>query len=803
MNSLALKTIVILFLLFSTFFPATMASQKAASPVFSSASPEAVGMSSERLRQIETVVGESIARGELPGAVVLVGRQGRIVYRRAFGNRVVQPAKVPMTLDTVFDLASLTKVVATATSIMVLVDQGKVRLWDPVARYVPEFAQQGKGRITVEQLLLHRAGLIADNDMADYQQGPEQAMERVYALATVAEPGTRFIYSDVGYIMLGEIVRRVSGKRLDEFARESVFRPLGMNETAFLPSGKLRERSAPTEQREGRWMVGEVHDPRSYALGGVAGHAGLFSTAGDLARYCQMILNGGAIGGARILSPMGVRRMTEARGLPFNEMRGLGWDINTGYSSNRGDLLPIGSFGHTGFTGTSLWIDPSSQTFVVFLSNRVHPDGKGDVTPLRGRVASIVAASIVMPPVPISSTAEMAVMMPSSSPPASSQPQPVGTLKVLTGIDVLRRDGFRQLEGRHVGLVTNHTGRSSDGQSTIDLLFAAKNLKLVSLFSPEHGIRGKLDEAVGDTVDEKTGLPIYSLYGQRRRPTADTLKGVDTLVFDMQDIGARFYTYITTLGYAMEEAARNGIRFVVLDRPNPINGVDVEGPVADRDALSFTAYHPIPVRHGMTVGELAQMYNGERRIGADVQVIKVEGWRRSAWFDATGLEWVNPSPNMRSLNAAALYPGLCLMEATNLSMGRGTDKPFEMIGAPWLDDRRLAEELNKRNLPGVRFMPTRFTPQSSRFAHEDCGGVHVIITDRGAVRSVAVGIEIAAALRRLHPEAWKVDEVGRLMVNRAALEMLKRGDSPDSIIRGWEEQLTQFKQIRQKYLLYP
>jgi uncharacterized protein YbbC (DUF1343 family) len=603
--------------------------------------------------------------------------------------------------------------------------------------------------------------------------------------------------------MLGEIVRRVSGKRLDEFARESVFRPLGMNETAFLPSGKLRERSAPTEQREGRWMVGEVHDPRSYALGGVAGHAGLFSTAGDLARYCQMILNGGAIGGARILSPMGVRRMTEARGLPFNEMRGLGWDINTGYSSNRGDLLPIGSFGHTGFTGTSLWIDPSSQTFVVFLSNRVHPDGKGDVTPLRGRVASIVAASIVMPPVPISSTAEMAVMMPSSSPPASSQPQPVGTLKVLTGIDVLRRDGFRQLEGRHVGLVTNHTGRSSDGQSTIDLLFAAKNLKLVSLFSPEHGIRGKLDEAVGDTVDEKTGLPIYSLYGQRRRPTADTLKGVDTLVFDMQDIGARFYTYITTLGYAMEEAARNGIRFVVLDRPNPINGVDVEGPVADRDALSFTAYHPIPVRHGMTVGELAQMYNGERRIGADVQVIKVEGWRRSAWFDATGLEWVNPSPNMRSLNAAALYPGLCLMEATNLSMGRGTDKPFEMIGAPWLDDRRLAEELNKRNLPGVRFMPTRFTPQSSRFAHEDCGGVHVIITDRGAVRSVAVGIEIAAALRRLHPEAWKVDEVGRLMVNRAALEMLKRGDSPDSIIRGWEEQLTQFKQIRQKYLLYP
>jgi len=762
-------------------------------------SPEAVGMSARHLAHIEEIVQEAIARRELPGAVILVARQGRIVYWRAFGYRAVEPERIPMTRDTVFDLASLTKVVATATSVMILVERGKIRLGDPVSRYIPEFAQNGKERITIEQLLQHRGGLIADNDLADYRDGPEKAMERIYALGTIAEPGTRFIYSDVGYIVLGELVRRVSGQRLDDFARENIFRPLGMRETTFTPTGALRQRCAPTERREGRWLQGEVHDPRAHALGGVAGHAGLFSTARDLAIYCQMILNGGEFRGVRILSPLSVRRMVESRGLPFQEMRGLGWDINTGYSSNRGDLFPIGSFGHTGFTGTSFWIDPTSQTFVIFLSNRVHPDGRGDVTSLRGRVASIVAAAIRRPPLPELWPAPPTIWREPERPRVRESPE---TATVLNGIDVLRRDGFRLLEGRRVGLITNHTGRARDGTSTIDLLARAPNVTLVALFSPEHGLRGQADEPVGDTVDEKTGLPVYSLYGPRRRPTAEMLRGLDTLVFDIQDIGARFYTYITTMGYALEEAAARGIRFIVLDRPNPINGQDVEGPVADPEALSFTAYHSIPIRHGMTSGELALLFNAERRIGADLHVVKMEGRRREYWFDQTGQEWVNPSPNMRSLTAATLYPGIALLETTNVSVGRGTDRPFEVFGAPWMDGRRVAEALNRRGIPGVRFVPIRFTPRASTFAGEECGGVAIVITERAAVRPVRLGIEIAVVLRRLYPETWRIEAFGRLLAHRRTLELLNSGADAETIERAWQAELERFRQIRRRYLLY-
>ncbi|GBC76757.1 Esterase EstB [bacterium HR08] len=761
--------------------------------------PEAVGMSSRHLAHIDAIVQEAIARRELPGAVILVARQGRIVYWRAFGDRAVEPERIPMTRDTVFDLASLTKVVATATSVMILVERGKIRLGDPVARYIPEFAQNGKERITIEQLLQHRGGLIADNDLADYRDGPEKALERIYALRTVAEPGTRFIYSDVGYIVLGELVRRVSGQRLDDFAREHIFRPLGMMETTFTPTGALRERCAPTERREGRWMIGEVHDPRAYALGGVAGHAGLFSTARDLAIYCQMMLNGGTFRGVRILSPLSVRRMIEVRHLPPGEMRGLGWDVHTGYSSNRGDLFPIGSFGHTGFTGTSLWIDPASRTFVIFLSNRVHPDGRGDVTSLRGRVASVVAAAILRPPLPELWSPPWAIAPHVERPRARA---PVETTSVLNGIDVLRRDGFRLLEGRRVGVITNHTGRARDGTSTIDLLARAPKVTLVALFSPEHGLRGQADGPVGDAVDEKTGLPIYSLYGPRRRPTAEMLRGLDTLVFDIQDIGARFYTYITTMGYAMEEAAARGIRFIVLDRPNPINGQDVEGSVADPDALSFTAYHPIPIRHGMTIGELALLFNAERKIGADLHVVKMEGWKREYWFDQTDQEWVNPSPNMRSLTAATLYPGVALLETTNVSVGRGTDRPFELFGAPWMDGRRVAEELNRRDIPGVRFVPIRFTPRASPFAGEECGGVAIVVTERAAVRPVRLGIEIAVVLHRLYPETWRVDAFGRLLAHRRTLELLKSGAEAETIERAWLTELERFRHIRQRYLLY-
>jgi uncharacterized protein YbbC (DUF1343 family)/CubicO group peptidase (beta-lactamase class C family) len=774
-----------------------------------SAAPASVGMSASQLAHIDEAVQADIAKHQLPGAVVLVGRQGKIVWRKAYGNRALEPQTEPMTADTIFDMASLTKVVATATSMMILVERGQVRLGDPVSRYIPEFAAAGKRGITVEQLMTHRSGFQADNDVEDYQQGPEKAFQKIWNLAPVAAAGSRFVYSDVNYIVLAELVRRVSGKPLDEFAAENIYRPLGMKETGFKPAASLQPRIAPTEKRGDHWMRGEVHDPRAYLLGGVAGHAGLFSTVNDLAIFCQMVLDKGSYHGVRVLSPLGVTRMTEARVSGGNasdgNARGLGWDINTSYSSNRGDLFPVGSFGHTGFTGTSIWIDPATETFVVFLSNRVHPalDPKQpqDVSPLRSKVASIVAASIVAPPYSTkpSSIYEAPATLPGGT---GAAPPRAAAAPALNGIDVLARDGFALLKGRRVGLITNQTGRDRDSRSTIDLLKAAPGVTLVSLFSPEHGIRGLLDEKVSDSVDEKTGLPIYSLYADTRKPTPEMLKGIDTLVYDIQDVGARFYTYISTLGLTLEEAAKNNIRFVVLDRVNPIDGRDVEGPLADADKLSFTAYHSIPVRHGMTVGELAQLYNGERGLHADLHVVKVENWQRGEWFDETGLLWTNPSPNMRSVTEAALYPGVALVETTNVSVGRGTNTPFELVGAPWIDGRKLAAALNESRLSGVRFVPVRFTPNASTHKDADCGGVNIVITDRAQFEPVTTGLEIAVQLVKLYPRDFAASGLLRLLASQTVYDALRNGADARALRQLWESDLANFRIIRSKYLLY-
>jgi len=372
-----------------------------------------LGMSAERLARMDQVIQASIEKRELPGAVVLVARHGRIAWRKAYGSRAVEPQREIMTADTIFDLASLTKIVATATSIMILVEQGKVRLSDPVVEFIPQMKGGGRDAITLEQLLTHTAGFAPDFDLRERWTGYDEAIKRLYREPLRNQPGVRFVYSDINYIALGEVVHRVSRQTLDEFARRNIFAPLGMRDTGFNPAAALKSRIAPTEKRRGQmnylgdsgenagpqgeqWLRGQVHDPTSFRMSGVAGHAGLFSTADDLAIFCQMILNGGTYNGARILSPMGVATMTRPRAIAENgSARGLGWDIATSFSTNKGDLFPLGSFGHTGFTGTSMWIDPASDSFVIFLSNRVHPDGKGDVGPLRARVASIVASSIM------------------------------------------------------------------------------------------------------------------------------------------------------------------------------------------------------------------------------------------------------------------------------------------------------------------------------------------------------------------------------------------------------------------------
>ena len=744
------------------------------------ADPAKLGLDADLLARIDDAVADALENGQLPGAVVLIVHHGQIVFRKAYGNRCIQPV-IAMTLDTLFDLASLTKPIATATSTFVLLERGKLHLHDPVGKHLPAFRRKETEGITLAHLLLHTSGLIADNALADYEAGRARARAHLFKLNPTAPPGSKFTYSDVGFMLLGEVVEAVSGMSLDAFAAKNVFAPLGMNETAFRPQGKLKERAAATEKRQGTWMLGEVHDPRAFLLGGVAGHAGLFSTAADLAVYAQMLLHKGAYQGRRILKPATVTLMTSAQPVPGGKttqyLRAYGWDMHTAFSSNRGTHFPVGkSFGHTGFTGTSMWLDPDSQTAVLFLSNRVHPSGKGNVTKLRGQVATLAAAALPK--------------------------KAAGDGGVLTGIDVLVRESFTPLKGAKVGLVTNHTGQDRLGRSTIDLFQQAKGLTLVALFSPEHGIRGAIDAKVPDTTDQKTGLPIYSLYGDRKKPTADTLKGIDTLVFDIQDAGCRFYTYISTLGLVLEAAAAHKIKVVVLDRPNPLGGIAVEGPLLDPGSETFVAYHNLPIRHGMTVGELALLFQKERKLEVAVNVIKMEGWRRTFLFDQAGLTWVSPSPNLRSLTAAMLYPGIGLLETTNLSVGRGTERPFEWIGAPWLDGRKLAAALAAEKLPGLRVVPLRLTPSASVFKDQPCDGVNFIVADWSRFEPVRTGLAVAATLRRLYPETWKMERYDVLLRHQATWQALQQGQDWRALEQTWSAGIATFRQRRQSFLLY-
>jgi uncharacterized protein YbbC (DUF1343 family) len=775
----------------------------AAAPAPAVVPPRSVGLSPARLQRVDGLIAEAIARREIPGAVVLVGRHGKVAYRRAFGQRAVLPAAEAMTVDTAFDLASLTKCVATAASVMTLVEAGRVRLGDPVVQHLPAFGAGGgeREKVTVEQLLVHRSGLVADDPMDLYLGSPAEIFAKKHATRLANLPGRRFVYSDAGYEVLGELVRAVSGEPLDAYARRAVFAPLGMVETEFRPLGKggrlPAARIAPTERKEGAFL---------HALGGVAGHAGLFGTADDLARFARAVLGDGG----RWLSPAGVAAMTRPRDYGDGDLRAIGWDVETHYASSRGDLFPLGSFGHTGWTGTSIWLDPATDVFVVLLTARNHPDGAGNAIPLRARLASVVAAAVddASPEELRRASARLAPLAARPAAPLlrDRPAAPALPFDVRSGLDVLEASGFASVRGKRLALLTNPTGVTRNGRTAAALLLSEKaktaGVSLVRLFSPEHGLAAALDEKVGDSVDAATGLRVVSLYGEKRRPSPGDLEGIDAVVVDLQDAGVRFYTYLTSLGYVMEECAKARVGVVVLDRPNPLGGEVVEGPPADPERLSFTAVHTIPVRTGMTIGEIARMLNEERRIDATLTVVAMKGWRRSLWYDETGLPWVNPSPNLRSVTQATLYPGVALLETTNVSVGRGTDAPFELLGAPWVDAERLARTLNVRGIPGVRFAPVEFAPASSKYAGERCRGVRMTVTDRAALRSVALGIEIATALRDLHPSDWKRERFGELLASGAALARFERGESAAQVVSGWAAAQMEFELRRARYLAY-
>jgi uncharacterized protein YbbC (DUF1343 family)/CubicO group peptidase (beta-lactamase class C family) len=729
---------------------------------------------------IDAAVNKAIAENRLPGAVVIVGHDGKVVHRKAYGKRALYPKPEAMTVDTIFDLASLTKVLATTPSLMKLFEAGKFRFDDRITEYIPEF-QGGKSEITIRDLATHFSGLKPDVPLDPPWKGYATGIKLACTTPPGGPPGVRLVYSDINFELLGELVRRLSGKLVSDYALENFYKPLGMKETRFLPPRKWIPRIAPTERnppKTGRPMRGVVDDPTARYMGGVAGHAGVFSTADDVARYAQMLLNGGELDGVRVLSAATIERFTKPQTPPGQPvLRGFGWDIDSPYSGARGELFPIGSYGHTGYTGTSLWIDPSSKTYVIILANSVHPEARPALTPLRSAIATIAAAEV------------------------GAGARGAGTK---TGLDVLEAKGFDIFQGKRIGLVTNQTGVDRAGRRNVDAMRQA-GVNVAALFSPEHGFGGAEDRpGIEDTADAATGIKIYSLYGATLRPTPEMLRGMDALVFDIQDIGARFYTYETTMAYCLEAAAKAGLPFYVLDRPNPITGNHVEGPTLDAGNTSFTGYLAgVPVRHGMTIGELAKLFNGENKIGAKLTVVAMEGWRRGEWYDATNLPWVNTSPNMRGLNAAILYPGLCLLESVaGLSMGRGTDAPFEQIGAGFINGRALAAYLNGRQIPGVHAYAISFTPAESVSKGVRIEGVRFEIVNREAFDSTRLGMELTAALVKLYPGKIDLTKTRKLMGSDDAVRRLMAGQDPRAIQETYRGAVAAFVKMREQYLLY-
>jgi uncharacterized protein YbbC (DUF1343 family)/CubicO group peptidase (beta-lactamase class C family) len=772
---------------------------------------------------IDALLNDAIAHHELPGAVIVIGHQGQVVFHRVYGMRSLEPTREPMTEDTIFDLASLTKPMITATAVMQLFEQGKLRLDDPIAHYLGEFGAAGKQDITIRQCLTHYSGLAADLDLNLPWQGRQQGLSRLFESPAVSPPGVVFRYSDENYIALGALVERVSGLPLESYAARNILAPLGLTDSGFLPASERRARIAPTQyvaadgtlSNSGTMLRGVVHDPTARRMEGVAGHAGYFSTAADVATYAQALLDRLAGRSSRFpLTQLTLAKMTEPeQPATGSTLRGFGWDIDSPLSSNRGILFPLGSFGHTGFTGTSLWIDPASDSYVIVLANAVHPAGGHSIVALRARVADAAAEALG---IPAQQDGRLAQLTGYNESLTGARRWTARNGDVMTGIDVLEAEHFATLQtlaNKHrgklrIGLVTNQTGVDREGRRTIDVLArAASSLKLTTLFSPEHGIAGTADTAkIPNTTDPQTGFPVVSLYGasdSERRPAPESLRNLDAVVIDLQDAGVRYWTYEAVVGYFLEAAAAAHIDVVVLDRPNPITGAFVQGPVTDIGRDSYTSYMPLPVRHGMTLGELARYFNGEQHLNAALTVVPMRGWQRGDWFDSTALTWVNPSPNLRSLRAAQLYPALGLIETTNISVGRGTEAPFEQLGAPWMNSRDLALALNARMLPGVRFVPADFTPAAPYpYAGQLCHGISLVVTDRNALDGPELGLEIVAALWRLYPASFELDKLDRLLANRSVLSALRASEDPQRIAGDWRLALEAFQQRRAAYLEY-
>ncbi len=1020
---------------------------------------------------ITALLTQAIAKNQLPGAVVVIGHNGKIVFEQAYGNRKLPgepglqdtptPAE-PMTEDTLFDMASLTKVMVTTVAILQLYEQGKLDLDAPVSKYLPQFisttgdpnppppatrpggvpqfpptdgsalvggvpststvntstgapggpdtvpttdpgaplaamatlplkagggppnpqATTWKSHITIRELLTHYSGLPEDVSLKDpwglaYPDKAE-GIRRAMAAVPYGPPNLTFKYSDINFITLGVLVETLTGAPLDVYFNRHILEPLLLSHSSFLPAleacgptthlgnavylGKtqagqnysdcdgmwfaslIADTAPTTHDNEGtpqtnpnydHLLRGTVHDPTTRRMGGVAGHAGLFSNAHDAALFCQALLDKvnhgtGPFPLKQSTLQMALRPQAPATAVStatiFTQdqtpikgvaQRALGWDLNSAFSRPRGELFPIttlahpGSFGHTGFTGTSLWLDPASDTYIVLLANAIHPRGNPPISALRGQVATAAARALGITGQQSNGTTNPGTPGLASETPATthhetltrisyspSAPQqsyystpapgqdatprprtaaeqiaarkvlrdelkgsPPGrlwneTAPVLTGIDVLEQTHYAALKtlaaqhGNHlrIALLTNQSGVDSQGHRTIDLLLHADpTLELKEVFTPEHGLLGKQDtEHLKAEEDPTTHLPVLSLYGAKaadRHPKQSDLRNVDAVVIDLQDAGVRFWTYTSVLGYFLEAAAKAHLEIVVLDRPNPIGGIAVQGPTSDPGTESYVNFMPIPVRHGMTFGELARFYNANAKqvdldpalldaravtlgVGASptstgdpqappatqpglhaaLTVVPMQNWRREDYFEDTGVPWLAPSPNLRTPRAAILYPAIGLIETTNVSVGRGTPTPFEDIGAPYLDAKQLASYLEARHIPGIRITPTSLTvaetPEHYPSHGQTIPGIHFEVTDRTHFDSPEFGGELLAALHHLYPQQFQLEKVRTLLLNADTQAALKAGEDPRDIANTWQPALNLFIKARAQAVLY-
>lgn len=751
-----------------------------------------------RMQAAQIVEAQMIA-GRIPGAVVLIGDATHVFYRQAFGQRVTTPSPEPMTLDTEFDLASLTKVIATTTAIMQLAEAGRIDLDAPVARYWPAFASNGKEAVTVRELLAHTSGLRPDLPARLLPGGRKGVLSAIAAQHLLAAPGERVIYSDLNFVVLGELVQRITHLPLDAYCQKHIFRPLGMHDTLFVPDAGRAARSAPTIANKVGLLRGRVHDPTARWMQGVSGNAGLFSTADDLSRFAQMLLNEGRTGTTLILRPASIAALSAASSpLASVPWRGLGWELGAPLVPNHDRLPPIGVIGHTGYTGTGLWIDLVTRQFIVILTNRVYPDDRGDARPLRAQLLALLA-SHGKP----ASAAQISQVLPAALPALlAGKRLPISTGPVQTGIDVLQAQQFAPLAGMRVGLITNRSGFDAAGRRTIDVLAHAPGVRLAALFSPEHGLDSDVDERVSDTLDAATGLTVHSLYDAKRRFPAGSLQGLDALIFDIQDAGVRFFTYETTLGYALEAAAAHDIPLFVLDRPDPLGAQRFGGPMLDSRRESFTGYFPAPLQPGMTVGELASLFNRHKHLGAELRVVPMQGYRRDMTFTDTGLGWVPLSPNLRTLAQLDLYPDVGLLEGANVSVGRGTPHPFEWVGAPWIDATRLAGALNALQA-GAHFEPVDFVPTESTWQGQLCHGVSITRDAAAEERPVAsLGMSLLVTLHALYPTEFNLAATRDSIGSQSVWQAIRDGATPEAAQAFDAAALARFARLRQQSLRY-